>query len=88
MVGHRGSSAGSYLADRTSPFPSHCASIVVTSTVRVKFPKPANLQSVIGVTEVKDFCAKEMTKQVLTSFVPCVLSGKKDGYLHSVLWHV
>ena len=30
-----GSSAGSYLADPTSPIPSHCASIVVTSTVRV-----------------------------------------------------
>ena len=36
MVGHGGSSAGSYLADPTSPIPSHCASIVVTSTVRVK----------------------------------------------------
>ena len=35
MVGHGGSSAGSYLADPTSPFPSHCASIVGTSTVRV-----------------------------------------------------
>ena len=36
MVAHGGSSAGSYLADRTSPIPSHCESIVVTSTVRVK----------------------------------------------------
>ena len=36
MVGHGGSSAGSYLADPTSPLPSHCASIVATSTVRVK----------------------------------------------------
>ena len=45
MLGHGGSSAGSYLADPTSPIPSHCAvypaskccsaSIVVTSTVRV-----------------------------------------------------
>ena len=35
MVGHGGSSAGSYLADPTSPIPSHCASIVETSTVRV-----------------------------------------------------
>ena len=34
MVG-RESSAGSYLADLTSPIPSHCASIVATSTVRV-----------------------------------------------------
>ena len=29
------SSAGSYLADPTSPIPFHCASIVVTSTLRV-----------------------------------------------------
>ena len=36
MVGHGGNSAGSYLADPTSPIPSHCASVVVTSTVRVK----------------------------------------------------
>ena len=33
-----GSSAGSYLADPTSPIPSHCASIVVTSTLRVNGP--------------------------------------------------
>ena len=36
MVGHGGSSAGLYLADPTSPVPSHCASIAVTSTLRVK----------------------------------------------------
>ena len=35
MVGHGGSSAGSYLADPTSPIPSHCALIVTTSTLRV-----------------------------------------------------
>ena len=35
MVGHGGSSAGSYLADPTSPIPSHSASIVATSTLRV-----------------------------------------------------
>ena len=37
MVGHGGSSAGSYLADPTSPIPSHCASIVMTSTLRVNY---------------------------------------------------
>ena len=36
MVGHGGSSAGSYLADPTSPIPSHCASIVPTCTARVE----------------------------------------------------
>ena len=39
MVGHGGSSAGEVVpgssADSTSPIPSHCASIVVTSTLRV-----------------------------------------------------
>ena len=46
MVGHGGSSAVSYLADPTSPIPSHCASIVVTSTVRVnahKYQQPADI---------------------------------------------
>ena len=37
MVEHGGSSAGSYLADPTSSIPSHCASIIMTSTVRVNF---------------------------------------------------
>ena len=46
MVGHGGSSAGSYLADPTSPTPSHCASIVVTSTLRVKCPQIPCLVSV------------------------------------------
>ena len=35
MVGHGGSSAGSYLTDPASPISSHCASIVATSTLRV-----------------------------------------------------
>ena len=35
MVGHGRSSAGSYLVDPTSPIPSHCASIVMTSTLTV-----------------------------------------------------
>ena len=35
MVGHGGSSAGSNLADPTSPIPAHCASIVATSILRV-----------------------------------------------------
>ena len=39
MVGHGGRSAGSYLTDPTSPNPSHCASIVATSTVRVNMRK-------------------------------------------------
>ena len=41
MVGHGGSSASSYLADPTSPIPSHCASIVATSTLRVEAQRRA-----------------------------------------------
>ena len=39
MAGHEGSSVSSYLVDPTSSIPSHCASIVVTSTLRVNFRK-------------------------------------------------
>ena len=45
MVGRGGSSAGSYLADTTSPIPSHCASIVVTSTVRVNLVQKTKLHT-------------------------------------------
>ena len=44
MIGHGRSSAGSYLADPTSPIPSHCASIVATSILRLNFLQ-VNLQS-------------------------------------------
>ena len=37
MVRYGGSSAGSSLADPTSPIISHCASVVTTSTLRVNF---------------------------------------------------
>ena len=39
MVGHGGSSAGSYLADPTFPIPFTVASIAVTSTVGVNYEK-------------------------------------------------
>ena len=39
MVGHGGSSAGSYLDNPTSPIPSHSASIVATSTLRVNITR-------------------------------------------------
>ena len=52
MVGHGGSSAGSCLTDPTSPIPSHCASVVATSTLRVKIPQGDHLTELIflGVT--------------------------------------
>ena len=57
MVGHGGSSAGSYLTGPTSPIPSHCASIVATSTLRVK---PAHIvkkaKGVAGLLSVRVYC--------------------------------
>ena len=50
MVGHGGSSAGSYLADPTSPIPSHCASIVATSTLRVKVKPYAVYNNFLDIT--------------------------------------
>ena len=61
MVGHGGSSAGSYLADPTSPIPSHCASIVATSTLRlnnvsIMYAPTLFLLSVISVKAVFLYC--------------------------------
>ena len=54
MVGQGGSSAGSYLADPTSPIPSHCASIVATSTLRVNADGNADEQSTYEVMQFND----------------------------------
>ena len=49
MVGHEGSSAGSYLADPTSPIPSHCASVVATSAL-VHSPTDTALKHLIALS--------------------------------------
>ena len=57
-VGHGGSSAGSYLADPTSPIPSHCASIVATSTVRVNMTRkfiPLSLDCHVSREMISDY---------------------------------
>ena len=54
MVGHGGSSAGSYFADPTSPISSHCASIVTTSTLRVKDTGQAGANWKDGVNAVEE----------------------------------
>ena len=47
MVGHEGSSTGSYLANNTSPIPSHCASIVATSTLTVNLNPVPNCNELL-----------------------------------------
>ena len=60
MVRHGGSSAGSYLADPTSPIPSHCASIVATSTVRV------NSSEQIQLVYINCPCSEEFVSRGIT----------------------
>ena len=50
MVGHGGSSAGSYLTDPISPIPSHCASIVAASTLRVNFTLICHVKELVVLT--------------------------------------
>ena len=60
MVGHGGSSVGSYLADPTSPIPSHCASVVATSTLRVKYAVHEVSDAVTNITFIH--CRKQNGK--------------------------
>ena len=74
MVGHGGSSAGSYLANPTSPIPSHCASIVVTSTVRV------NMR----------LCSYETTPNYISihfNIIYCIFHGTASVLLYVYVMH-
>ena len=55
MVGRGGSGADSYLADPTSPISSHCASIVVNSTLRVN--RHIHLIFCSEILKIQLFCA-------------------------------
>ena len=56
MVEHGESSAGSYLADPTSQIPYHCASIAVTSTLRVKMLFLMSLTSIYAAYNFHHLC--------------------------------
>ena len=68
MVGHGGRSAGSYLADPTSPIPSHCASIVATSTLRVNQPHVGQ-----GECKINDINDKELGQTMMYTNVTLVI---------------
>ena len=77
MVGNGGSSAGSYLADLASPIPSHCASIVATSTLRVIYlpsstaPNVSNNDAKMHTClSVSTFAPYDVPKELATSFPP------------------
>ena len=60
MLGHGGSSAGSYLADPTFPIPSHCAVIILFQSVPVHHPSAS---IVVTSTLRVNIIAEECTRQ-------------------------
>ena len=82
MVGHGGSSAGSYLADPASCIPSHCASIVPTSTVRVKS------FSYIWIVWVLVLCClmtHGLSKDIHCAWLFLILTLKARNLMHNIL---
>ena len=75
MVGHGGSSAGSYLADPTSPIPSHCASIVATSTLRVKI---INLNREANETTITSYDTRRVSIAKVFIYHSCRTWGNAD----------
>ena len=66
VVGHGGSIAGSYLADPTSPIPSHCASIVVTSTLRVNMFITGYKRSIDSISLQINLCKAPLCQALLS----------------------
>ena len=81
MVGHGGSSAGSYLTDPTSPIPSHCASIVATSTLRVKSPDINNYECSWPELDFKIFKIAKWPKRTKMTLVGCF----SRAYIHNLV---
>ena len=53
MIGHGGSRSGSYLADLTSPIPSHCAVIILFKGPSVSIV----VTSLLSINKYEDHCA-------------------------------
>ena len=90
MVGHGGSSAGSYLADPTSPIPSNYASIVATSTLRVKFspPNDANQWSIHVIPILCSACLIENWSWVRFPFHSLIDTKQWSKISNRVYWAV
>ena len=81
MVRHGGSSAGSYLADPTSPIPSHCASIVMTSTLRVN-RKGVN-QETLDLPKFALLASLVFTHQMIMCQLPAITSCDMENVIKS-----
>ena len=75
MVGHGGSSAGSYLADPSSPIPSHCASIVAISTLRVNGTKIYRWHHTLT------HKPGDLLEKMLWNITRCPLDSRESGWL-------
>ena len=68
MVGHGGSSAGSYLADPTSPIPSHCSVIILFKGVPVHQLSWLALQELIFLQAVGDALTAAFSSDLLKGY--------------------
>ena len=84
MVGHGGSSAGSYLADPTSPIPSHCASIAATSTLRVKSAYQW-MSPQVARAAVTYLCRSLLRDIAMERLLTCVSNGIKSFFLQETV---
>ena len=92
MVGHGGSSAGSYLADPTSPIPSHCASIAVTSRVNTAHRNIYKSSVKIIPVMIVLFCDQNTHRSqwnpildnLIESFIPIIRVYRRHKHLSSV----
>ena len=92
MVGHGGSSVGSYLANPASPIPSHCASIVATSTLRVNISLVKKHRENTRGAGAGWWCASthsvDKTEPQLQSQSQSPRDRKKSGYRkYHIWWH-
>ena len=81
MVGHGGSRAGLHLADRTSPIPSHYASIVAISTLRVNVVLTSYCISDDGGRLLCPQCKKSFSRQRQYNTHFCSASSANSDYV-------
>ena len=82
MVGHGGSSAGSYLTNPTYPIPSHCASIVATSkelrvNLRVNLPQGKPVHGDVDMGMCQHWTMVNIGKEKKTRKIKFTLAQKR-----------
>ena len=88
MVRHGGSSTGSYLADPTSPIPSHCASIVTTSTLRVNIHNTHKVRPRNEITTYDNNVCRVVYQMFAQICLLCTSMNKSLVRGSSLLFHI